>query len=47
MNVVSIIAEKVKESKETSFGYNALTHQYGDLIKLGVIVPTKVERSAL
>ena len=30
-----------------NFGYNALTHEYGDLIKSGVIVPTKVERIAL
>jgi chaperonin GroEL len=43
----SIVAQKVKESKETNFGYNALTHEYGDLVKMGVIVPTKVERSAL
>ena len=43
----SVIAQKVKESKEASFGYNALTHEYGDLTKMGVIVPTKVERTAL
>jgi chaperonin GroEL len=43
----SIIAQKVKESKEVNFGYNALTHEYGDLVKQGVIVPTKVERTAL
>jgi chaperonin GroEL len=43
----SIVAQKVKESKETNFGYNALTHEYGDLLKMGVIVPTKVERIAL
>ena len=43
----SVIAQKVKESKETNFGYNALTHEYGDLMKMGVIVPTKVERTAL
>jgi chaperonin GroEL len=42
-----VIAQKVKESAETNFGYNALTHQYGDLLKMGVIVPTKVERTAL
>ena len=42
-----VIAQKVKESKEVNFGYNALTHEYGDLLKMGVIVPTKVERSAL
>ncbi len=43
----SIVAQKVMESKEQNFGYNALTHEYGDLIKMGVIVPTKVERTAL
>src|SRR4051794_24713021 len=43
----SVIAQKIKESKDTNFGYNALTHEYGDLMKMGVIVPTKVERSAL
>jgi chaperonin GroEL len=43
----SVIAQKVKENSEVSFGYNALTHEYGDLMKMGVIVPTKVERTAL
>jgi len=43
----SIVAQRVMESKEQNFGYNALTHEYGDLIKMGVIVPTKVERTAL
>ncbi len=43
----SVIASKVEEATETNFGYNALTHEYGDLIKMGVIVPTKVERVAL
>jgi chaperonin GroEL len=43
----SVIAQKVKESDDTNFGYNALTHVYGDLVKMGVIVPTKVERTAL
>jgi chaperonin GroEL len=42
-----VVSQKVKESKETNFGYNALTHEYGDLMKMGVIVPTKVERTAL
>src|SRR5438045_2880259 len=41
------VAQKVKESKDQNFGYNALTHEYGDLMKMGVIVPTKVERTAL
>jgi chaperonin GroEL len=43
----SVVAQKVKENTETNFGYNALTHEYGDLTKMGVIVPTKVERTAL
>src|SRR5688572_22021054 len=43
----SVVAQKVKESDNPTFGYNALTHEYGDLMKMGVIVPTKVERIAL
>jgi chaperonin GroEL len=43
----SVVAQKVKENTETNFGYNALTHEYGDMTKMGVIVPTKVERTAL
>ncbi|MBC7785748.1 MAG: chaperonin GroEL, partial [Burkholderiales bacterium] len=43
----SVVAQKIKENKDSSFGYNALTHEYGDLIKMGILVPTKVERIAL
>jgi len=43
----SIILSKVEESNDLAFGFNALTHEYGDLMKMGVIVPTKVERVAL
>ncbi len=43
----SIVAQKVLESKEKNFGYDALRKEYGDLIEFGVIVPTKVERAAL
>ena len=43
----SIVAQKVEESDDTNFGYNALSHVYGDMLDMGVIVPTKVERSAL
>ena len=43
----SVIANKVEESTDVNFGYNALTHQYGNLVEMGVIVPTKVERIAL
>jgi len=43
----SIVLSKVEDSTDPTFGYNALTHEYGDLMKMGVIVPTKVERVAL
>ncbi|MFN9577317.1 MAG: chaperonin GroEL [Gemmatimonadota bacterium] len=43
----SIVIEKVREHKEDSFGYNALTDTYEDLVKSGVIDPTKVTRTAL
>ncbi|MFN5943640.1 MAG: chaperonin GroEL [Phycisphaerae bacterium] len=43
----SVIASKIEEGTQANFGYNALTHEYGDMIKMGVIVPTKVERVAL
>jgi chaperonin GroEL len=43
----SIVAQKVMDSKEKNFGYNVLTKEYGDMISMGVIVPTKVERAAL
>jgi chaperonin GroEL len=41
-----IVCEKVAESKG-NFGYNALTDTYEDLVKAGVIDPTKVARTAL
>src|SRR6476660_1095168 len=31
----AVIAQKVKEGEDTNFGYNALTHVYGDLVKMG------------
>ena len=43
----SIVAAKVMEANDLNFGYDALTGKYGDLVKAGVIVPTKVERCAL
>ncbi len=42
----SIVVQKVKEG-EGSFGYNARTEEYEDLIEAGVIDPTKVTRTAL
>jgi chaperonin GroEL len=43
----AIVAGKILESKEANFGYNALTGQYEDLVKAGVLDPTKVVRTAL
>jgi len=43
----SIIAQKVMESEDVNFGYDALRKQFGDMVKFGVIVPMKVERTAL
>ena len=43
----SIVCQKVEEATDDNFGFNGLSGQYEDLIKAGVIVPTKVERIAL
>jgi chaperonin GroEL len=43
----SIIVQKIKESKDSNYGYNAATDTYEDMVKAGVIDPTKVVRSAL
>ena len=43
----SIVAAKVEESSDANFGFNILTQKYGDMIKMGVLVPAKVERTAL
>ncbi|MDP6310762.1 MAG: chaperonin GroEL [Phycisphaerales bacterium] len=43
----ALVAQKIEDSDDVSFGFNALTREYGDLLAAGVIVPTKVERVAL
>jgi chaperonin GroEL len=43
----SIVVEKVRLSKDSSYGYNALTDNYENLVDAGVIDPTKVARTAL
>ena len=43
----AIVVGKIRESKEASFGYNAQTGDFEDLVKAGVIDPTKVTRTAL
>jgi len=43
----SIVVEKIRQSKDNNYGYNALTDEYEDLVAAGVIDPTKVTRTAL
>jgi chaperonin GroEL len=43
----AVVLGKVLESKESNFGFNALTGEYEDLVKAGVLDPTKVVRTAL
>ena len=43
----SVVAAKVKESRDKHWGFNAQSEQYEDLVKAGVIDPTKVVRTAL
>ncbi|NRB02733.1 MAG: chaperonin GroEL, partial [Rhodobacteraceae bacterium] len=43
----AVVAGKVRESDDTSFGFNAQTEEYGDLFSFGVIDPAKVVRTAL
>ncbi|MDY6978557.1 MAG: chaperonin GroEL [Pseudomonadota bacterium] len=42
----SVVCNKVEEGKG-NFGYNAATGEYGDMIKMGILDPTKVTRTAL
>jgi len=43
----AIVVEKIKTHPDHNFGYNASTDEYEDLVKAGVIDPTKVTRTAL
>ncbi|HEY6251386.1 MAG TPA: chaperonin GroEL [Candidatus Angelobacter sp.] len=43
----AIVVGKIKESSDPNFGYNAQTGKFEDLVKAGVIDPTKVARTAL
>jgi chaperonin GroEL len=43
----SVVAQNVEQGQGANYGFNALTQEYGDMLKMGVIVPTKVERVAL
>jgi chaperonin GroEL len=43
----AVVVGEVRKAKDESFGYNAETGEYGDLVKMGVIDPAKVTRLAL
>ncbi|MDQ3746233.1 MAG: chaperonin GroEL [Acidobacteriota bacterium] len=43
----AVIVEKVREAKKESYGYNASTEEFGDMVEEGVIDPAKVTRTAL
>jgi chaperonin GroEL len=43
----AVVVEKVRISTDPHYGFNAQTEEYEDLVKAGVIDPTKVTRSAL
>jgi chaperonin GroEL len=43
----AVIVDKVRSNKSASYGYNAETGEYGDMLAMGVVDPTKVTRSAL
>jgi chaperonin GroEL len=43
----SVVAGKIRESDDMTFGFNAQTEEYGDMFKFGVVDPAKVVRTAL
>jgi chaperonin GroEL len=43
----AVVVGKIRENKDPNFGYNAQTGEFEDLVKAGVIDPTKVARTAL
>jgi chaperonin GroEL len=43
----AVVIGKIRDNKDTAYGYNAQTGEFVDLVKAGVIDPTKVTRTAL
>ncbi len=43
----SVIVENIKKAEKVGYGFNALTEEYTDMIKAGIVDPTKVTRCAL
>jgi chaperonin GroEL len=42
-----VVVAEILENKNPAWGYNAATSEYGDMLKMGIIDPTKVARTAL
>src|SRR6185312_15368826 len=43
----SVVVGKISENSSATFGYNAQTGEYGDMITMGIVDPVKVVRTAL
>lgn len=43
----AVVVDKVRSNKSANYGFNAETEEYGDMIAMGVVDPTKVTRYAL
>ena len=43
----AVIVDKIRANKSANYGFNAETEEYGDMLQMGVVDPTKVTRSAL
>jgi chaperonin GroEL len=43
----AVVVEKIRTQGDVNYGFNAFTDEYEDLVKAGVIDPTKVTRTAL
>jgi len=43
----SVVFHQVADNKDANYGYNAATGEYGDMLKMGILDPTKVTRTAL
>ncbi len=43
----SVIIDKILTAKKKNYGFNAQTEEYGDMIKMGIVDPTKVTRNAV
>jgi chaperonin GroEL len=42
-----VVVDRVRETKDTNYGYDAAANEYGDMLKKGIIDPAKVTRTAL